>query len=156
MNAYTRLLQRLGHQRWFAALGRRLVPLDHAIQRLTRGRLTVVGRHGLPPMLLTTIGRRTGQKRTVPLIYAEHDGGFVVTASNWGRPHHPAWSGNLLAHPDATVAIAGRTFRVRARLVEGDERRELWALITRTWPAYDTYAARSGRDIRVFVLQPRR
>jgi deazaflavin-dependent oxidoreductase (nitroreductase family) len=154
MGAYTRLVQRLGHHGWFAALGRRAMPLDRAIQRLTRGRFTVVGRHGLPPMLLTTTGRRTGRPRTVPLIYAEHGGRFVVTASNWGRPHHPVWSENLLAEPEAVVTVAGRAVRVRARLAEGEERRELWALVTRTWPAYDTYEARSGRRIRVFVLDP--
>jgi len=110
---------------------------------------------GRPLLLLTTTGARTGQPRTVPLIYAEHPAGYVVTASNWGQPHHPAWSGNLLANPDATVYVAGRNIPVRARLVEGTERRALWSLVTAIWPAYDTYATRSGRDIRVFLLEPR-
>lgn len=155
MGAYTRMLRRLGHRRWFAVLGRRLVGADRAIQRATGGRWSVIGRHGLPPLLLTSTGARTGKPRTVPLIYAEHPAGYVVTASNWGQPHHPAWSGNLLANPDATVCVAGRNIPVRARLVEGTERRALWSLVTAIWPAYDTYATRSGRDIRVFLLEPR-
>lgn len=155
MGAYTRMLRWLGHQRWFAATGRRLVPADRAIQRATSGRWTVIGRHGMPPLLLTTTGARTGQPRTVPLIYVEEAGRYVVTASNWGQRHHPAWSANLLAHPEATVSVGGRDISVRARLAVGEERAALWCAVTAAWPAYDTYAARSGRDIRVFVLEPR-
>lgn len=154
MGRYTNLLRRLGHQQWFATVGRRLVPMDRVIQRATGGRLSAVGRHGLPSLLLTTTGRRTGQPRTVPLIYAARGGGYVVTASNWGQRHHPAWSANLLANPEATVDLGRRTVRVRARLVEGVERTELWHLVTSMWPAYDTYADRSGRTIRVFLLEP--
>lgn len=151
-----RCAQWLGRQRWFALAGRGVVPIDRALQRATKGRLALTRGFGLAPALLTTTGRRSGQPRSVPLIYFKHGDGFVVTASNWGQQHHPAWSSNLLACPDATVMIGGRVIPVRARLVEGVERAELWSMVTRTWPAYDTYAARSGRDIRVFVLEPAR
>jgi deazaflavin-dependent oxidoreductase (nitroreductase family) len=149
------LLRRLGRQKWFATVGRPLVPLDRALQRLTGGRINAIGRGGLPHLLLTTTGARSGQPRTVPLLYVPDADGFVVTASNWGQERHPAWSGNLLVHPDATVQVGRHHIEVRAELAEGDARERLWALVTSVWPAYDTYEERSGRRIRVFRLVPR-
>jgi deazaflavin-dependent oxidoreductase (nitroreductase family) len=145
----------LGHQRWFAVVGRRLVPVDRALQRITRGRIDALGRRSLPTLLLTTVGSKSGLPRTVPLLYATDSEGYVVTASNWGQQHHPAWSGNLIASPDATVEIGGRTVPVRAELAEGALRKQLWGIVTKVWPAYDTYEERSGRTIRVFRLTPR-
>jgi deazaflavin-dependent oxidoreductase (nitroreductase family) len=153
MGVYTRLVRRLGHQRWFAAVGRRMAPLDGRVQRWTRGRLSVIGRHGLPSLLITTTGRRTGLPRTQPLLYAPDGDGYVIVGSNWGQQHHPAWSGNLVACPDATVTIDGTAIAVRATLATGAERDRLWTLVRAMWPAYDTYAARAaGRDIRIFRL----
>jgi deazaflavin-dependent oxidoreductase (nitroreductase family) len=148
----TRLLRRLGHKSWFGAVGRRFVPLDRALQRLTRGKIDVLGRGALPTLLLTTVGAKSGLPRTVPLLYAVDGDGWVVTASNWGQQHHPAWSGNLLANPEATVEVGGRAVPVRAELGEGELRDRLWTKVTQVWPAYDTYAERSGRTIRVFRL----
>jgi len=156
MNRYSRLVQRLGHQRWFAALGRTMVPVDRWIQRVIRGRWSVIGRHGLPALLLTTTGRRSGQPRTQPLLYAPDGDGYVVMGSNWGQAHHPAWTGNLLAHPDATVTLDGRAVPVRATLASGAERERLRQLMLAVWPAYATYERRAaGRAIRIFRLSPR-
>jgi len=152
---YNALLRRLGHRPWFAALGRRLVPVDRWIERASRGKLTIVGHHAVPQLLLTTIGRRTGQPRTTPVLYARLGPDWVVTASNWGLPNHPAWSTNLIANPEASIEIGGEHIDVRATLTGGVEREQLWAEVTRIWPAYDTYAERSGRDIRVFRLSRR-
>lgn len=106
-------------------------------------------------MLLTTIGRKTGQPRTTPLLFAPDGDGYVVIGSNWGQPHHPAWSGNLLADPSATILLDGRTIPVRATLVDGDDRARLRESLLRVWPAYATYETRSGgRDIRIFRLAP--
>lgn len=149
------LLLKLGRQEWFAVIGRRLVPLDRALQKLTGGRINVIGRRNLPHLLLTTVGARSGQPRTVPLLYVPDGDAFVVTGSNWGQQRHPAWSANLLAHPDATVQIGRRRIEVRAELADGAGRERLWALVTAVWPAYDTYSERSGRHIRVFRLVPR-
>jgi deazaflavin-dependent oxidoreductase (nitroreductase family) len=152
---YTNVIRSLGHHRWFATVGRAAVPIDRWLQRKTGGRVSVIGRSALPTLLLTTTGRKSGQPRTVPLIYAPDGDRFVVTASNWGQQTHPAWSANLLAEPRATVLLSdGREFPVRATLAEGAERDRVWPLVTRVWPAYDTYVVRSGRDIRVFVLTP--
>jgi deazaflavin-dependent oxidoreductase (nitroreductase family) len=156
MGRYTALVQRIGHQRWFAALGPRLTPLDRHLHRLTRGRLSVIGRHGLPSLLLTTTGRRTGQPRVQPLLFARDGDAYVVVGSNWGQQHQPAWTANLLTEPDAVVTVDGREVPVRATLATGAERERLWALLERVWPAYREYERRaSGRDLRVFRLVPR-
>ena len=146
-------IQWLGHKRAFAAVGRRMVPVDRWIQRVTRGRFTVIGRHGLPSLLLTTTGRRTGAPRTQPLVYAPDGDGYVVIGSNWGQPHHPLWTENLLAHPQASVTVAGAEVAVRATLASGTERDRLWRLLLRQWPAYATYERRAApRELRVFRL----
>ncbi|MDX6265059.1 MAG: hypothetical protein QOH84_6747 [Kribbellaceae bacterium] len=155
MGWYTNVIRSLGHRRWFAAAGRNVVPIDRWLQRKTGGRITILGRSALPTLLLTTQGRKSGLPRTVPLIYAPDGDAYVVTASNWGQEHHPAWSGNLLASSAATICLeGGRDIPVRAVLAEGTERDRVWPLVTKVWPAYDTYVERSGRAIRVFVLTP--
>jgi deazaflavin-dependent oxidoreductase (nitroreductase family) len=154
---YTALVQRLGHQRWFAAMGRRLTPLDRRVQRWTRGRWSVAGRQVLPELLLTTTGRRSGLPRTQPLLYVRDGEAYVVVGSNWGQAHHPAWSTNLLATPDAALSVDGQEVPVRATLVTGAERDRLWGLLARVWPAYDTYDRRAaGRELRMFSLSPKR
>jgi deazaflavin-dependent oxidoreductase (nitroreductase family) len=155
MSRYTGLIRRLGHTRWFPAVGSRLVPLDRFINRLSKGRWSAIGRHGLPGLLLTTVGRRSGQPRTSPLLYARDGDAYVLAGSNWGQRHQPAWTGNLLACPSATVVIDGRSIPVTAEQVTGAERDRLWRLLAEVWPAYDTYEQRAGgRDIRVFRLNP--
>jgi deazaflavin-dependent oxidoreductase (nitroreductase family) len=154
--SYTRLLRRLGHQRWLAAIGRRLTPIDRILHRVSRGRLTVLGWRGIPSLLLTTTGRRSGLPRTQPLLYVRDGRDFVVVGSNWGQATHPAWSSNLLAIPDCVVTIDGVDVPVRAALADGDERDRLWDLLAATWPAYRSYARRAaGRHLRVFTLTPR-
>jgi deazaflavin-dependent oxidoreductase (nitroreductase family) len=157
MSRYTALIRRLGTRRWFAALGRLLTPLDRRLYRLTGGRWSVIGRHELPTLLITTTGRRSGLPRTQPLLYACDGGGYVVVGSNWGRPDHPAWSANLLAQPAARVTLGEREFDVRATLATGAERDRLWQLVRQTWPGYASYARRAeGRQIRIFRLTPER
>ncbi|MEV6281861.1 nitroreductase/quinone reductase family protein [Kribbella sp. NPDC051770] len=155
MGWYTNVIRRVGHRPWFAALGRTVMPLDRRLQRLTGGRVNIIGKSQLTMLLLTTTGRKSGQPRTVPLLFARDGESFVVVGSNWGQEHHPAWSANLLADDQAVVAPPGAAaLPVRARLAEGAERERVWPLVTQVWPAYDTYVARSGRDVRVFVLTP--
>ncbi len=154
MDAYPALIRRLGRYRWFAALGRVLVPVDRSLTRATRGRFTLAGPQVVPQLLLTTTGRRSGEPRTSPLLYARDGAAFVVTGSNWGQPQHPGWSANLLADAAATVTVGGVAVPVIATLAGGAERERLWGLMVGVWPAYDDYAARAGRDIRVFRLDP--
>jgi deazaflavin-dependent oxidoreductase (nitroreductase family) len=144
--------RRLGGTRLFALVGRAYVPIDRALGRISRGKLVALG--ALPSLLITTIGRTSGEARTNPLLYAEDGDALVVIGSNWGQTHHPAWSANLLAHPEATVALHGEQFSVRARLVDGAERERLRALLLEVWPSYAVYERRAGgRTLRIFRLE---
>jgi deazaflavin-dependent oxidoreductase (nitroreductase family) len=107
----------------------------------------------LPVLLLTTRGRKSHQPRTIALIYVEHGDSQVIVGSQGGLPAHPHWYLNLVACPDATVRTASETFAVRARTAHGEERDELWALARRLWPGYDTYQARTAREIPVVILE---
>ncbi len=145
----------LGHRPWFSRVGRLLVPLDRLLGRATRGRFVALGIRELPSLLLTTTGRRTGLPRDTPLLYAADGDGYVVIGSNWGQARQPAWSGNLLAHPEAVVTLHGRRIPIRARLVSGDERERDFAALLSLWPAYATYQDRAGgRELRIFRLEP--
>ncbi|HEX7660676.1 MAG TPA: nitroreductase family deazaflavin-dependent oxidoreductase [Pseudonocardiaceae bacterium] len=145
----------LGTRSWFLALTRiPTVALDKLLLRRSEGRVAIGDLLGASSLLLTTTGRRSGQPSNTPLFYFPHDSGYVVVASNFGRPNHPGWSFNLLADPRATVAVDGRTVPVQARLLEGDERSDAWARVIRFWPGYDAYRARAGRELRIFVLEP--
>lgn len=153
MSAFGSLVRRLGHQRWFAATGRFLVPVDRLVGRLTRGR--VVGLGLVPSLIITTTGRKSGQPRSNPLVCVPDGDGFAVVGSNWGQRHQPAWVLNLMANPTATVTLKGRNIPVRAHLATGAERDRLWQLLITRWPAYQTYVERAdGRQIRVFRLAP--
>jgi deazaflavin-dependent oxidoreductase (nitroreductase family) len=110
---------------------------------------------GLPVLLLTTKGRKSGQPRTTALTYLPHGDDLVVIASVLGEPRHPAWWRNLEAQPEAEVQVGRERRRVRARRAEGAERAELWVALTRQAPDYDEYQSRTERRIPVVVLERR-
>ena len=128
--------------------------LDRWVIRLTRGKLTAAGPPMFPTLNLTTRGARSGKPRTVPLTYALDGGAFVVVATNWGRERHPAWSANLLRHPEATVQTKDGSFAVRARLASDAERDEMWPRLVQTMPMWDDYRRSLAREVRVFLLEP--
>jgi deazaflavin-dependent oxidoreductase (nitroreductase family) len=133
------------------AAGKMNVPL----YRATKGRLgSKVGR--APVLLLTTIGRRSGQQRTAPVLYLE-DGGarLIVIGSNAGNERPPAWALNLVANPEAEVEVRSDRRQVRARVAEGHERADLWSKMNAQYGGFEDYRARTARDIFVFVLEPR-
>lgn len=134
-------------------LFRRAMPAaDRFVSKMTHGRHTV-GEIVIPTLILSHTGRQSGKHYETPLLYMTWRDTFVVAGSNWGQDRHPAWSTNLLAHPDATVLVDGIRIAVRARLATPDERQELWPLLVEIWPAFETYMARaSDREIRVFIL----
>jgi deazaflavin-dependent oxidoreductase (nitroreductase family) len=107
---------------------------------------------GTITLLLTTTGRRSGEKRTTPLIYQRDGDRYVIVASQGGAQHHPGWYHNLAADPDVEVQVRGDRFNAQASTAEGDERERLWKLMTATWPAYDDYQTRTDRQIPVVVL----
>lgn len=108
---------------------------------------------GVPVLILTTKGRKTGRERKSPLIYQEHRGGYVVVASKGGAPTHPAWYLNLEADPEVRVQVKADKFTARARTAEGAERDELWAKMAAVWPDYNEYQKKTGRQIPVVVLE---
>jgi deazaflavin-dependent oxidoreductase (nitroreductase family) len=117
---------------------------------------TVAGGPGpLPTLLLTTRGRRSGQPRSLPLIYGEHGDAFVVIASKGGMPTHPLWFRNLEADPSCELMVGPRKVTARARVAEGEERERLWKQMAEIYPPYDEYQERAGeRTIPVVVLDP--
>jgi deazaflavin-dependent oxidoreductase (nitroreductase family) len=110
---------------------------------------------GTKTLLLTTTGRRSGEPRTLPLIYAPHGEDYVVVASKGGNPQHPAWYLNLDANPDVEVQVGGDRFAATARTASPEEKAELWPIMTAEWPDYDNYQRRTDRDIPVVVLSRR-
>ncbi len=108
---------------------------------------------GTTVLLLTTKGRKSGQPRELPLIFAEHDGDHVLVASKGGAPEHPAWYLNLAEDPEVTVQVRGDRFAARARTAGADERPELWKLMNQSWPAYAEYQQKTDREIPVVVLE---
>jgi len=148
-----RILRWLGHRRWFAAAGRRFgAPLDRFLYRVTRGRLASTA--GVAPViLLTTTGRRTGRKRTTPVMYIRDGERFVVSSENFGQERAAAWPLNLLADPRLTVQIGPETVDCRARLLSDEEADRYWTRLVEVWPAHETYRARSGKR-HTFVLEP--
>ena len=109
--------------------------------------------NGATCLLLTTTGRRSGEPRTVPLIFAADGDHAVIVASKGGAPDHPAWYLNLDQEPSVEVQIRGERFAATARTVEGAERDRCWALATAVWPNYDEYVKRTTRRIPVVLLE---
>jgi deazaflavin-dependent oxidoreductase (nitroreductase family) len=109
---------------------------------------------GVPTLVLTTRGRRSGQLRRNALIYGEDRGRHVIVASKGGWPNNPAWYLNLVDEPRVGVQVGADTFDATARTVDGDERARLWTLMAAIWPAYDEYQSKTDRQIPVVVLEP--
>lgn len=109
---------------------------------------------GMPVLLLTTKGRKSGEPRSNVLTYLPKGDAFVVYASYAGEPKHPAWWLNLAAEPHATVQRGQETLAVVAREAQGQERADLWAEVLRVSPGYAEYEKRTTRRIPVVVLEP--
>ena len=110
--------------------------------------------NGVPTLLLTTQGRKSGEWRRTALIYGEHGSSFVVVASKGGADSAPAWYLNLQANPEVRVQVGSRKFTARARTASAEEKPGLWAKMAEIWPAYDEYQTKTDRPIPVVVLDP--
>ncbi|MFN8214752.1 MAG: nitroreductase family deazaflavin-dependent oxidoreductase [Candidatus Nanopelagicales bacterium] len=154
--AYRDVMRWLGHQKWFAYTAAKLAPLDAKVVKRTGGKFGLLGNYGLPQCLLTTTGRKSGQKRTVTLLYGTRaPDELVLIGSNFGQKHHPAWALNLEANPQCTFEVDGHAREMSARMVtDAQEREAIWQLMYEVWPAYNAYRGRAGREIKVFVLTP--
>jgi deazaflavin-dependent oxidoreductase (nitroreductase family) len=124
------------------------------IYQETGGQEGYIWREGTEILLLTTTGRKSGERKIMPLIYREIDGDYVIVASKGGHPEHPAWFVNLRANPyDVEVQVRDERFHVRPRIAGGAEREKLWAAMNEVWPHYREYQERTDREIPVVVLE---
>ena len=129
--------------RAFRAAGPRIMPpLERVWGVVSRGRMPLSGL-GVPSLVLHTTGAKTGEPRDTALMYCPDGDDMLVTGSNFARENHPAWTANLLKHPDAAVSIHGRRVPVRAALVPDAEREATWRSSRRTGP--DTAATSAPR-----------
>ncbi len=154
--AGTRLVRAVSATRVFARVAPYLLPaIDRGVHRLSGGRM-MLSEAMLPGLMLTATGARSGAPRRTPLACVPEPGGtWLLIGSNFGRPRHPDWSANLLAHPRARVSWRGEETEVTARLLTGAERDAAWAAALRLWPPYATYQSRVTREIRLFRLTRR-
>ena len=108
--------------------------------------------NGVPTLLLTTRGRRSGEPRTTPLIFGRDGDHYLVVASKGGAPHHPLWYLNLLESPEAEIQVGADRLRVTARRATDDEKSRLWDVMVELWPNYEQYQSRTQRAIPVVIL----
>ncbi|MDQ1074142.1 MULTISPECIES: nitroreductase family deazaflavin-dependent oxidoreductase [Microbacterium] len=109
---------------------------------------------GVPIIVLTTVGAKTGGLRKTALMRVEHDGKYAVVASKGGAPAHPAWFYNLVKNPRVALQDGDVKKEYDAHQAEGAEREEWWGYATEVWPDYDEYQKKTERRIEVFVLEP--
>ena len=157
-NAMQRVVQKVaasGPGAWI--FQRTLYPIDKWLHRLTNGRLTVPGAiAGLPVVMLTTTGAKTGKDRTMPMLGIPMDDDLAVIGSNYGQRSTPGWVYNLRAKPEATVAYGSRLVEVTARSATAAETERAYEAGAAFYGGFPKYRERaSHRDIEVFVLEPR-
>jgi deazaflavin-dependent oxidoreductase (nitroreductase family) len=128
--------------------------LDRLVTKVTGGRRSFAEiATGVPAVMLTTKGAKSGEPRTVAVYGIPHRDGQALIASNFGGPKHPAWYHNLKAHPQAEVTIRGETWHATARLATLSEREEIWAKGLEIYPGWRKYESRAGnRHIEAFIL----
>ena len=108
----------------------------------------------VPSLLLTTTGRKSGEKYIFPLFYGDVGNGYVIVASKGGAPEHPGWYKNILGNPEVEVQVGTKKLKARARTATGDERTRLWKKAVEFWPPYADYQLKTEREIAVVVLDP--
>lgn len=104
-------------------------------------------------LILTTIGRKSGEQRSTPLIYQPYGDDVLVVASNGGADQPPLWFRNIEANPEVQVQIKSDRYTARARTATPDEKPDMWRTMAATWPAYDEYQSKTDREIPVVVLE---
>ncbi|OJX69893.1 MAG: hypothetical protein BGO94_08970 [Micrococcales bacterium 72-143] len=151
------MVARFSRTRFFRRYGPRMMPpLERFAARVTGGRRGPLSGAVVPSLKLHSVGAKTGEPRETLLMCCPLDDGTIyITGSNFARPEHPAWTWNLIAHPDVEVDYRGERRAVRAELVTDEEREETWRVLEENWPGYRGYERASGRVLRVFRLVPR-
>jgi len=149
------LLAPLTRTRLFRRAGPRILPpVERVFAALSGGRLQLSAVL-VPSLVLHTTGAKSGLARDVPLMYTpDGQGRAIVAGTNFAGERHPAWTTNLLAHPDAAITVRGNRMLVHATVIAEDERDAVWARIESQWPGYRAYERESHRTVRLFRLQP--
>lgn len=135
---------------------RRLFMKAHIVfYRLTGG---ILGGNlgGRSMLLITTVGRKSGQERITPIFYFPDDERFILVASNWGSHQHPQWWLNLQAHPQATVQVGRHTMTITATQADPEERKRLWSYVTSKYSEFENYQKGTTREIPIVILTPQR
>lgn len=154
MSLLTPLAVRIGAIPWLPRLVPQITGLDRLLHRLTGGHWSLLQLAGLPSLMLTVRGRRTGRPRTTPLLGVPWGPGRLIAGSNFGQPRPPAWVVNVRAAAQVQYSARGRQRRAVPRELTGAERGRAWEHLVRTWPNYQKYAERTDRVIPVFYLDP--
>ena len=154
MGLLTPVAVKVGSWSFMPRLLPQIVATDKALQRVTRGRVSILDVAGLPNVTLTVRGRKTGQPRSSPLLAVPRGRSWLIAGSNFGGPKQPVWVVNLEANPDAQITVKGRTSSVVARRLDGADREKAWAEMVQVWPNYRLYEKRTDRKIKVFQLDP--
>ena len=130
--------------------------IDKPLLRLSRNRTSFTSiLAGLPVIVLTTTGAKSGLPRTTPLVALAEEDKIILIASYFGSTRHPAWYYNLRANPEVSVSHKGQTGQYRARLAVGEEREGYWEMAASLYPGYTLYKQKAGdRQIPVVVLEP--
>jgi len=110
--------------------------------------------NGASVLILTTTGRKSGQRRDTPLIYGRSGENYLVVASKGGADEPPAWFVNLEADPETEVQVKADRLKTRARVATPEEKPQMWKTMTSAWPAYDEYQTKTEREIPIVVLEP--
>ena len=138
--------------------------VDHANKYLSSGgteghmyniKLPNLPERAVPSLLLTTAGRKSGEKYIFPLFYGQDGNRYFIVASKGGAADHPGWYKNILANPDVEIQVGTAHMKAKARTASGSERAKLWADSLTFWPFYADYQKKAGsREIPVVVLDP--
>ena len=109
---------------------------------------------GVPVVVVTSVGARSGKLRKNPVMRVEHAGSYALVASKGGAPEHPTWYHNLIGHPTVELQDGPDRRDYTVRVAEGDERARWWERAVEVWPAYERYQAKTDREIPVFIAEP--
>ena len=141
--------------RFFRRVGPTVMPpLERGWAKISGGKRPLSGLL-VPSLVLHTTGAKSGLERSTELMFCpEPEGRMLVTGSNFAREGHPAWTANLIAHPDAAVTVKGHRMNVHSERIPDDKLDETWDWIERQWPGYRGYERESGRVLRIFRLTP--
>jgi F420H(2)-dependent quinone reductase len=134
--------------KWFMALNTFLI-------RISGGRIgSNLGKQTI--LLLHSVGRKSGKPYVTPIAYFQHDGYYLIVASNWGKDEQADWFLNLKKQPHTTIEIKGRTIPVETHEAQGDEYARLWKFATEKHPPYLNYQNMTTRHIPIVILQPKK